>query len=68
MENTFKITTYTFALLLSVALGFANGSSSQPFDILTALISLLTSFALPLIIMLPNWIENDEEKNENEDK
>ena len=61
MKNTSKNITYFFALILSVSLGFVNGSS---FDLYTTLISLQTTFVvLFFTLILLDLVESDKEKS-----
>ncbi|WP_288625278.1 hypothetical protein [uncultured Lactococcus sp.] len=63
MKNSFRITTYFFALALSISLGFVNGNS---FDLFTTLIALqTTSVVLFFTTIFPDWVESDKE-NSNE--
>ncbi|WP_442774150.1 hypothetical protein [Lactococcus hircilactis] len=61
MKNSFRITTYFFALVLSISLGFVNGNG---FDLFTTLIALQTiSVVLFFTMILPDWVESDKEKS-----
>ncbi len=61
MKYTSKNITYFFALILSVSLGFVNGSS---FNLYTTLIALQTIFVvLFFTLILPDLVESDKEKS-----